>query len=126
MEIVVQDSAGTRLDQYLAARLPELSRARIQALLKSGDILVNGSAAKPKTPVEPGMRIAVTIPEPAAAEAQPQDIPISVLYEDKDVIVIVPTDEAVGKFESGSEVNLTFAGNNAHIFSKETEKNLEW
>lgn len=88
MVIVVDDSSGARLDQYLVGKLPELSRARIQALLKSGDILVNGAAAKPKTPVERGMRIQVTIPEPVAAEAQPQDIPISVLYEDADVIVI--------------------------------------
>ena len=88
MVIVVDDSSGARLDQYLVGKLPELSRARIQALLKSGDILVNGASAKPKTPVERGMRIEVTIPEPVAAEAQPQDIPISVLYEDKDVIVI--------------------------------------
>ena len=88
MVIVVDDSSGARLDQYLVGKLPELSRARIQALLKSGDILVNGAAAKPKTPVERGMRIEVTIPEPVAAEAQPQDIPISVLYEDADVIVI--------------------------------------
>lgn len=88
MVIVVEDSSGARLDQYLVGKLPELSRARIQALLKSGDILVNGTAAKPKTPVERGMRIQVTIPEPVAAEAQPQDIPISVLYEDADVIVI--------------------------------------
>ena len=88
MVIVVEDSSGARLDQYLVGKLPELSRARIQALLKSGDILVNGAAAKPKTPVERGMRIQVTIPEPVAAEAQPQDIPISVLYEDADVIVI--------------------------------------
>ncbi len=88
MVIVAEDSSGARLDQYLAGQLPELSRARIQALLKSGDILVNGKPAKPKTPVERGMRIEVTIPEPAAAEAQPQDIPISVLYEDADVIVI--------------------------------------
>lgn len=88
MVIVAEDSSGARLDQYLAGQLPELSRARIQALLKSGDILVNGKPAKPKTPVERGMRIQVTIPEPAAAEAQPQDIPISVLYEDADVIVI--------------------------------------
>ena len=88
MVIVVEDSSGARLDQYLVGKLPELSRARIQALLKSGDILVNGAAAKPKTPVERGMRIEVTIPEPVAAEAQPQDIPISVLYEDADVIVI--------------------------------------
>ncbi len=88
MVIVVDDSSGARLDQYLVGKLPELSRARIQALLKSGDILVNGASAKPKTPVERGMRIEVTIPEPVAAEAQPQDIPISVLYEDADVIVI--------------------------------------
>ena len=88
MVIVVEDSSGARLDQYLVGKLPELSRARIQALLKGGDILVNGAAAKPKTPVERGMRIEVTIPEPVAAEAQPQDIPISVLYEDADVIVI--------------------------------------
>lgn len=88
MVIVVDDSSGARLDQYLVGKLPELSRARIQALLKSGDILVNGASAQPKTPVERGMRIEVTIPEPVAAEAQPQDIPISVLYEDADVIVI--------------------------------------
>lgn len=88
MVIVVDDSSGARLDQYLVGKLPELSRARIQALLKSGDILVNGASAKPKTPVERGMRIEVTIPDPVAAEAQPQDIPISVLYEDADVIVI--------------------------------------
>lgn len=88
MIIIVEDSLGSRLDQYLAQQLPELSRARIQALLKSGDILVNGKPAKAKTPVERNMRIAVDIPEPEPAEAQPQDIPISVLYEDKDVIVI--------------------------------------
>ena len=88
MLIIVEDSFGTRLDQFLAAQLPELSRARIQALIKEGAITLNGKATKAKTPVERGMRIEVTIPEPEPAEAQPQDIPISVLYEDRDVIVI--------------------------------------
>ncbi len=88
MLIIVDDSFGTRLDQYLAGQLPELSRARIQALIKAGDITVNGKTTKAKTPVEAGMRIEVAIPEPEAAEAQPQDIPIRVLYEDADVIVI--------------------------------------
>ncbi len=59
-----------------------------QALIKAGDITVNGKATKAKTPVEAGMRVDVAIPEPEAAEAQPQDIPIRVLYEDADVIVI--------------------------------------
>ncbi len=88
MLIIVEDSYGTRLDQYLAGQLPELSRARIQALIKAGDITVNGKATKAKTPVEANMRIEVAIPEPEAAEALPQDIPIRVLYEDADVIVI--------------------------------------
>ncbi len=88
MLIIVEDSYGTRLDQYLAGQLPELSRARIQALIKSGSITVNGKATKAKTPVEAGMRVEVDIPEPEPAEAQPQDIPIKVLYEDADVIVI--------------------------------------
>ncbi len=88
MLIIVEDSFGMRLDQYLAGQLPELSRARIQALIKAGDITVNGRTTKAKTPVEAGMRVEVAIPEPEAAEAQPQDIPIRVLYEDADVIVI--------------------------------------
>ncbi len=88
MLIIVDGNFGTRLDQYLAGQLPELSRARIQALIKAGDITVNGKPTKAKTPVENGMRVEVAIPEPEAAEAQPQDIPIHVLYEDADVIVI--------------------------------------
>lgn len=88
MQLIVEDSFGTRLDQYLAARIPELSRARIQALIKSGDILLDGKATKAKTPVERGMRLTVEIPEPEPAEAAPQDIPISVLYEDADVVVV--------------------------------------
>lgn len=88
MLIIAEDGIGTRLDQFLAGQLPEMSRARIQALIKEGEITVNGKACKAKTPVERGMSIEVNIPEPEPAEAQPQDIPISVLYEDKDVIVI--------------------------------------
>lgn len=88
MLIIVEDQLGTRLDQFLAAQLPELSRARIQALIKDGEITVNGKSTKAKTPVERNMRIEVNIPEPEPAEAQPQDIPISVLFEDKHVIVI--------------------------------------
>lgn len=88
MLIIVEDSFGRRVDQYLVDQLPELSRARIQALIKSEHITVNGKPTKARIPVERGMRIEVNIPEPETAEAQPQDIPISVLFEDKDVIVI--------------------------------------
>ena len=89
MNLTTDDADGKiRLDQYLAAHLPELSRSRIQSLIKSGDVLVNGSPAKPKNPVSRGDSITVRIPEPEPAEAQPQDIPLDILYEDEDVVVI--------------------------------------
>ena len=88
MNIIVEDSLGTRLDQYLTAHLPELSRARIQTLIKSGDITVNGAPCKAKTPVERGMNISISIPDPMPAAAQPQEIPLSVLYEDSHLIII--------------------------------------
>lgn len=86
---VVQDSSGTRLDQYLTSVLPELSRARIQALIKEGAITAeNGAACKPKTPVEIGMRLRIEIPEPVPAAALPQEIPLNILYEDSYLIVV--------------------------------------
>lgn len=77
-----------RIDQFLVGRLPELSRSRIQSLVKSGDILLNGSKTKAKQSVSSGDQIDITIPEPETAEAQPQDIPLDVLHEDADIIVI--------------------------------------
>jgi len=77
-----------RIDQFLVSRLPELSRSRIQTLIKSGDILLNNTQAKAKQQVSSGDKISVIIPEPETAEAQPEDIPLEVIYEDEDIIVI--------------------------------------
>lgn len=88
MKITVDDNTGKRIDAFLSTQLPELSRARIQALLKSGDILINGGKQKAKYPVQVGDIITIDIPEPEPEEAQPENIPISVIYEDDDVIVI--------------------------------------
>ncbi len=88
LSFIVEDSFGTRLDQYLSSRLPELSRARIQALIKDGNILTQGAICKAKTPVERGMHITVHIPDPTPAEARPQDLPINIIYEDEDIIVL--------------------------------------
>ena len=86
---LVEEGSGLRLDQYLTAHLPELSRARIQALIREGAICMeNGTLCKPKTPVEIGMRLSIDIPEPAPAVALPQDIPLRILYEDPDLIVL--------------------------------------
>ena len=79
---------GERLDRFLATALPEVSRSRIQALIKSGDILVNGAGAKAKLVLTPGSTIAVRIPDPSPSEALPEALPLRVLYEDADLAVI--------------------------------------
>ncbi|MCB1095728.1 MAG: RluA family pseudouridine synthase [Verrucomicrobiae bacterium] len=79
---------GERLDRFLADALSELSRSRVQALIKSGDVRVNGAIAKPKLVLSNGARVTVCIPDAQPAEALPQDLPIHVLYEDDDLAVI--------------------------------------
>ena len=88
MRITVDDNTGKRLDVFLCSQLPELSRARIQSLLKSGDILVNDTVVKAKYSIQVGDLITVIIPDPTPEEAQPEDIPIDVIYEDEELIVI--------------------------------------
>lgn len=88
MNIRADITTKPRLDVYLCTQLPELTRGRIQALLKSGDIKVNGASCKAKYTVIAGDEISVNIPEPQPEEAQAEDIPLEVLYEDDDIIVI--------------------------------------
>ncbi len=77
-----------RLDAFLAQELSDHSRSKIQSLIKSGDITVNGSRVKPKYALEQHDQVEVSIPAPASREILPEDLPIEVLYEDQDVIVL--------------------------------------
>jgi len=85
---VPPERAGGRLDQFLAEQLPSLSRARIQALVKSGHVTVNGAAAKSSAKARAGDRIELIEPEPTPCEVSARDIPLSILYEDDNLIVI--------------------------------------
>ena len=90
MEWIATEVGNTkpRLDHYLQQRLPDMSRTRIQGLIKDGHIRVNGSAVKPNTPLKAGDVIHMEIPEPEPTEVVAQDIPLRVLYEDEHLIVI--------------------------------------
>lgn len=92
-----------RLDIYLCTQLSELTRGRIQALLKTGDITVNGNSCKPKYTVIAGDEITVNIPEPQSEEAQAEDIPLEILYEDNDIIVINKTSGIVVHPAAGNQ-----------------------
>lgn len=88
MKIIIHDTSKQRLDKYLFTELPDLTRARIQALLKSGDILVNGNIVKPNSTALAGDIITIHIPDPTPDHAQPENIPLEVIYEDDELIVL--------------------------------------
>ncbi len=80
--------AGERLDRFLAAQLPELSRTRIQSLVDHGRVTVNGAPGKRSYRVESGDAVVLEIPAPSTAAAQPEAIPLEILYQDEDVAVV--------------------------------------
>jgi len=80
---------GTRLDVFLAAQTQDMSRARVQALIKEGFANVNGRAiGAPNHRVQAGDHVSLAVPEPEPSEPQPEAIPLNVVYEDNDIIVI--------------------------------------
>ncbi|MFK5920712.1 MAG: RluA family pseudouridine synthase [Verrucomicrobiota bacterium] len=84
-----KSGAGDRLDRFLAAQLAHLSRSRLQQLIRDENVQVDGQTSKPKARLTPGSTVSVSIPAPVPlAEVEPQDIPLQVIYEDQDFIVI--------------------------------------
>ena len=83
----VEDGGG-RLDVYLAAQLPEYTRSRLQAMIRDGDVLVNGASVKSGFKLSAGDKICVKQREAVSMAATAQDIALDILYEDKDIIVI--------------------------------------
>ena len=90
------DSAGTRLDLYITARLPRLSRTQVQRMIKEGAVLLNGSRTKPSYEISGNEIISVVAPPPPVRELLPEYMPLDVLYEDEVMIAInKPTDIVV-------------------------------
>ena len=83
-----EKSKNQRLDAFLASSLDGLTRSQATRLIESGEVAVNGRAVSKSYKLAGGEDIAVTLPEPEPVEAVPQDIPLDVVYEDADVIVV--------------------------------------
>ncbi|MFW6078658.1 MAG: RluA family pseudouridine synthase [Gemmatimonadota bacterium] len=89
VRIVVEDDAGAeRIDAYLAARLTRYSRSRIARLLRDGRIRLNGRVPKKSERPAPGDVIEVQVPPPEPSPLRPQAIPLDILYEDDDLLVV--------------------------------------
>ena len=83
-----EESKNQRLDAFLASSLDGLTRSQAARLIESGEVAVNGKTAGKSYRLAGGEDVAVTLPEPEPVEAVPQDIPLDVVYEDADVIVV--------------------------------------
>lgn len=85
---VQEQDKNLRIDKYLAAQLPEQSRSYIQKLIREEQVLVNGKTVKANYKVQPYDHLMLTIPQLQEPDILPEDIPLDILYEDEDVLVI--------------------------------------
>src|SRR5581483_10924092 len=85
---VEKSEAGRRLDQFLAEKMPHLTRSRVQALIKSGHARLNAAMAKASVKIKRDDVVLIDEPPPQPVETAPEDIALDVLFEDDDIVVI--------------------------------------
>ncbi len=86
--VVPPSAAGQRLDRYLASQFPSLSRTRLAALIEQGLVRVDGACARPSRRVAGGEVVEIRIPPRDPLRAAPVEIPLEILYEDADLVVV--------------------------------------
>ena len=87
-ELLVETGEEIRLDRYLSSQWEDLSRSYLQKLLTDGRVLVNGRQVKSSYKISSGERITLKLPEASQVEIRPEPIPLEILYEDKDLIMV--------------------------------------
>jgi len=80
--------AGLRLDRFVAARMPALSRSQIQRLIKTGHVQLNGKPGKASWPIAAGARVDLVLPAPESALPEPEALPLAILFDDADITVV--------------------------------------
>ncbi len=83
-----KEEAGIRIDKYLSQQVPDISRSYLQKVIKDGQVTVGGKAVKANYKVAGGDVIEMDLPEAVEPEIEPERIPLDILYEDADVILI--------------------------------------
>ena len=85
---VTEQEEAMRLDKYLTLQLPDMTRSFLQKIVKENHVSVNGTTQKVNYKMHPEDRVTVEIPEAQNVEIVPEDIPLDILYEDKDVLIV--------------------------------------
>ncbi|HEX8559675.1 MAG TPA: RluA family pseudouridine synthase, partial [Pyrinomonadaceae bacterium] len=83
-----EEDAGSRLDAFLAARVEGVSRTTLKRAIDDGDVLVGGRAAKPSHRLRAGEHVELELPDPPASDIEPEDIPLDIIHEDEEVVVV--------------------------------------
>lgn len=91
---VAEEGAG-RIDKYLSEKLSDTSRSHIQKLIKDGNVLVNGKPVKANYKLNEGDSVELQIPKPEMPDILPENIPLDILYEDDDILVVNKTKNMV-------------------------------
>jgi 23S rRNA pseudouridine1911/1915/1917 synthase len=86
--VVDEENQGLRLDRFIALQVPEISRTHVQNLIDEGRVLVGGITKKPSHRLEPGETVNIEIPATEVPGVEPEDIPLDILYEDQDIVVL--------------------------------------
>jgi 23S rRNA pseudouridine1911/1915/1917 synthase len=82
------DGEGERLDAWVADRVPELSRSRVAQLIGEGRVRLNGTSARKSERLSAGDEVAIEVPPPQPSAVEAEDIPVDVVYEDRDLLVV--------------------------------------
>jgi 23S rRNA pseudouridine1911/1915/1917 synthase len=82
------DRAGERLDAFLARRLPELSRTHLKRLIESGFVTIDGRVPKASEKTQAGLAVTVEVPPPEELSLEPEAIPLTIVYQDSDLLVV--------------------------------------
>ena len=85
---VEEEDIGTRCDRFLAGKLPDLSRSRIQELIAEGAVQIDGRPVKSSRKMMEGETVEIRIPDPEVPEIRPEAIPLDILYEDNDLLIV--------------------------------------
>ncbi len=86
--VVSAEAVGQRIDKYLADQNPSLTRSAIVKLIENGGVTVNGTVPSKNLKLAENDTVTLTIPEPVAASTEPENIPLDVVYEDSDLLVV--------------------------------------
>lgn len=86
--LVDENSQGIRIDKFLSEKLNDISRSRLQKLIEEGHVKIDGTAAQKNSKISKNQTISVVIPEAKPLEVKPENIPLDIVYEDDDLIVV--------------------------------------